>query len=210
MKSNFDIDNFINLLQKGCTKVQIKEFQKGEVITTYLLNRKQVCILISGSADLIRYDFNGIKTIVERFYEKDVFGEIFYQINTNNDLFVLAKEDSKVLFFNYDIFEKKCKKNCEFHEKLLINLPNLILSKIEDLNFRIELLSKRTIREKLISYFSKRSESAFNKTFTLTLTLTDLADYLSVDRSAMMREIKSLKDEGFIKKSGNKITLLYK
>lgn len=208
MKNNFDIDNFINSLQKACTKVQIKNFQKGEVITTYLLNRRQVCILISGSADLIRYDFNGTKTIVEKFYEKDVFGEIFYQINTNNDLFVLAKENSKVLFFNYDIFEKKCKKNCQFHEELLIDLPNLILSKIEDLNFRIELLSKRTIREKLISYFSKRSENAFNKTFSLSLTLTDLADYLSVDRSAMMREISNLKEDGFIRKDGHKITML--
>ena len=208
MKTNFDIDNFINSLQKDCTKVQIKDFQKGEVITTYLMNRKQVCILLDGSADLIRYDFNGTKTIVERFYNKAVFGEIFYQINTNNDLFVLAKESSRVLFFNYDIFEKKCKKNCAFHETLLINLPNLILSKIEDLNFRIELLSKRTIREKLISYFSKKSENAFNKTFTLSLTLTDLADYLSIDRSAMMREISNLKDDGIIKKDGNKITVL--
>ena len=208
MKTNFDIDNFINSLQKDCTKVQIKDFQKGEVITTYLMNRKQVCILLDGSADLIRYDFNGTKTIVERFYNKAVFGEIFYQINTNNDLFVLAKESSRVLFFNYDIFEKKCKKNCAFHETLLINLPNLILSKIEDLNFRIELLSKRTIREKLISYFSKKSENAFNKTFTLSLTLNDLADYLSIDRSDMMREISNLKDDGIIKKDGNKITVL--
>ena len=208
MKTNFDIDNFINILKNGCEKTQVKSFQKGEVITTYLLNRNQVCILLSGAADLIRYDFNGTKTIVERFTCKSIFGEIFYQINTNNDLFVLAKEDSEVLFFNYDIFEKKCKKNCEYHEKLLINLPNLILSKMEDLNFRIELLSKRNIREKLISYFSKNSENAFNKTFTLPLTLTDLADYLSIDRSAMMREIASLKDDGIIKKDGNKITVL--
>ena len=146
--------------------------------------------------------------IVERFYQFDVFGEIFYQINTNNELFVIAKEKSKILMFNYDIFEKKCKKNCKFHEELILGLPNLILNKVSDLNLRIELLSKKTIREKLISYFKILSEKNFSKTLTLPLSLTDLSDYLSVDRSAMMRELKLLREEGFIKKNGNKITLM--
>ncbi|MBR6504399.1 MAG: Crp/Fnr family transcriptional regulator [Clostridia bacterium] len=208
MKAIFNVEEFINDISSNCSKVQTKFFQKGEVITTYLVNRKQVCILVSGSADLIRYDFNGNKNIVERFYKNDIFGEIFYRINTNNDLFVRAKEKCEVIFFNYEIFEKKCKSSCKFHEKLLMNLPNLVISKASDMNFRIELLSKRTIRDKLISYFLMQSEINFSKTFTLPFSLTDLADYLSIDRSAMMREIACLKDEGFIKKHDNKITLL--
>lgn len=77
------------------------------------------------------------------------------------------------------------------------------------LNTRIELLTKRSIRDKLIGYFTLISSKNLNKSFTLPFSLTDLADYLSVDRSAMMRELKLLIDEGFIKKRGNKITLLY-
>ena len=209
MRTNFNIEDFSNKLLNSCDKVQIKTFEKNEIVTTYIINRNQVCIVLNGSADLMRYDFNGNQTIVEKFNKFDVFGEIFYQINTNNELFVIAKEKSKILIFNYDIFEKKCKKNCKMHEELLIGLPNLVLTKVSDLNLRIELLSKKTIREKLISYFRILSEKNFSKTFTLPLSLTDLADYLSVDRSAMMREIKSLKNEGFIKKTDkNKITLL--
>lgn len=208
MKSIFNAQEFIKDITENCSKVQTKFFQKGEVITTYLVNRKQVCILVSGSADLIRYDFNGSKNIVERFYTNDIFGEVFYKINTNNDLFVMAKENCEVIFFNYEIFDKKCKSSCKFHEKLLLHLPNLVIGKISDMNFRIELLSKRSIRDKLISYFSMQSELNFSKTFMLPFSLTDLADYLSVDRSAMMREIASLKNEGFIKKQNNKITLL--
>ena len=78
-----------------------------------------------------------------------------------------------------------------------------------DLNIHIEVLSKRGIREKILEYFSILSNRTLNKTFILPYTFTDLADYLNVDRSAMMRELKSLKEEGFIKKTGNKITLLY-
>lgn len=208
MKTNFNINNFCQNLISSCEKMQEKTFEKNEIITTYIVNRNQVCIVLEGSADLMRYDFNGNQMIVERYNQFDVFGEIFYRINTNNELFVIAKEKSKILIFNYDIFEKKCKKNCKFHEELLIGLPNLVLTKVSDLNLRIELLSKKTIRDKLISYFTILSEKSFSKNFDLPFSLTDLADYLSVDRSAMMREIKLLKEEGFIKKIGNKITLL--
>ena len=209
MRNDFNIEDFSNKLLSSCERVQLKKFEKNEIITTYIINRNQVCIVLEGSADLMRYDFNGNQMVVEKFNKFDVFGEIFYQINTNNELFVLAKEKSKILIFNYDIFEKKCKKNCKMHEDLLVGLPNLVLTKVSDLNLRIELLSKKTIRDKLISYFKILSEKNFSKTFTLPCSLTDLADYLSIDRSAMMRELKSLKEEGFIKKSDkNKITLL--
>ena len=76
------------------------------------------------------------------------------------------------------------------------------------LNSRIELLTKKNIRDKLLTYFNILSSRSFSKTFSLPFSLTDLADYLSVDRSAMMRELSHLKNEGFIEKKGNKITLL--
>ena len=75
---------------------------------------------------------------------------------------------------------------------------------------RVELLTKRSIRDKLLGYFTLLSTRHFTKSFTLPFSLTDLADYLSIDRSAMMRELKLLKDDGFIDKNGNRITLLYK
>ena len=84
------------------------------------------------------------------------------------------------------------------------------MQKVTDLNMRIELLTKRSTRDKLLSYFSLISTRKLSKSFVLPFTLTDLADYLSVDRSAMMREIKLLKEDGLIQKNGNTITLLYK
>ena len=137
-----------------------------------------------------------LKNLISMMY----FGEIFYKININNELFVKAREKTKVLMFNYDIFEKKCKKNCKFHDELLVGLPNLVLTKVSDLNLRIELLSQKTIRDKLLSYFRILSENNFSKTFVIPFSLTDLADYLSIDRSAMMRELKMLKEDGIIKK----------
>lgn len=209
MDSNFRVSEFVKDLDVNCSKVQKKKFHKGEVITSYIAKRHQLCILLSGEADLVRYDFNGNKTIVEHFSNNDIFGEIFYTVSTNNELFVEARENSVVLFFIYDDVMEKCNNNCNFHEKLLLNLPELFLNEIIDLNMRIELLSKRTIREKLLSYFTIISARNMSKSFRVPFSLTDLADYLSIDRSAMMRELKSLKEEGIIEKSGNRITLLY-
>ena len=178
MYTNFQVSDFIKDLDNNCSKVQKKNFHKGEVITSYIAKRHQLCILLSGEAELVRYDYNGNKTIVEHFSTNDIFGEIFYTVTTNNELFVEAKENSSVLFFIYDDIKTKCKRNCAFHEKLQ-------------------------------GYFTIISSRNMSKTFIIPFSLTDLADYLSIDRSAMMRELKSLKDEGFIEKTGNRITLLY-
>ena len=162
-----------------------------------------------GEADLIRYDYNGNKTIIGQFSESSVFGEVLYPANTNNELFVLAKTDCEVLFFKYDDLWNKCRQNCTFHKEFSEQINRLITSQVVELNTRIELLTKRNIRDKLLSYFNILSSKKLSKTFTVPFSFTDLADYLSVDRSAMMREISYLIEEGFIDKKGKKITLLY-
>ena len=209
MITDFDKKNFIEKLRVNCDKINIKSFSKGETITTYIENRNQICILLNGEADLIRYDFNGNKTIIGRFTSNDVFGEVFYPANTNNELFAIAHQNSEVLFYTYDSLSNKCRRNCEFHKELTNSLGQLFLDKIVELNLRIELLTTKSTREKILSYFRILSKSSLRRSFTLPYSYTDLADFLSVDRSAMMRELKLLIDEGFIKKSGNKISLLY-
>ena len=206
MTSDFDINKFVEAFRTSCSKVQIKKFSKGEIVTTYIEKRNQICILIDGETDLIRYDLNGNKTIISHFIKNDVFGEVFYPTNINNQLFVIAKKNSTVLFFVYNDALQKCKRNCSFHSILYSNLTSLFLSRVIDLNMRIELLTQKSIRDKLISYFDILSSRRVNKSFSIPFSYTDLADYLSVDRSAMMRELKSLIDDGIIKKSGNKIT----
>jgi len=210
MYDNFDINNFIIEFQNNCSKIQKKTFSKNEIITSYIQKRNQLCILLSGQADLVRYDQNGNKTIVEHFSKEDIFGEVFYDIITNNELLVEAKNQCEVLIYMYNDIHTKCKINCPFHQTLSSELPKLILNKVTKLNMRIELLTKRSTRDKLVDYFTILSKKSHNKNFVIPSSLTDLADYLSIDRSAMMREIKLLKDDGFIEKNGNQITLLYK
>lgn len=208
MNDNFDFLSFFKTFNNSCNKILKHSFAKGDIITTYIEKRNQMCFLLSGSANLIRYDFNGNKTILSLFTAGDIFGEVLYPTKTNNELFVEAKEKCDVLFFNYDNIFEKCNPKCKFHEELEKKLPILIMNNTIKLNTRIELLTKKSIKDKLLTYFNIISSQTLNNTFTLHLTLTDLADYLCVDRSAMMRELSHLKKEGLIIKIGKKITLV--
>lgn len=204
---NFDVDNFVNRLPNNCRIVEIKEFQANEVITTFLLRRNQFCILMDGEAQLMTYDKNGNKKILYYYRKNDIFGEALFKVYTDRELFVLAKKKCKVLFYPYDLAEH-CTESCFYHTELLRKLPDLIMHSIAEQNFRMILLTKKSVREKLLTYFETQTMELSKKTFELPFSLVDLADYLMVERTAMMREIKRMKDENIIKKNKNKITLL--
>lgn len=190
-----------------CSRIKLRTFKKGEIITSYIENRKQLCILKEGKAELIRTDFNGDETVLEYFTSGNLFGELFYSITSNTQLNVMAKEDVKVLFIQEEFFSHNCNKLCKYHDFIMKEMINLISEKMIQLTNHIEILTKKSIREKLLTYFSSLSYLKSSKIIHLPLSLTALASYLSIDRSAMMREMKYLEEEGFIKREKNKITL---
>ena len=95
------------------------------------------------------------------------------------------------------------------YKKINNNINEILTGKINKLYERVEILSKRSIRDKLLCYFDLIAKKRKKKSFILPITYIELADYLSVDRSAMMREIKKLKEDGVISSDGKKIFLNY-
>jgi len=205
-----NLDSILEI-KNNCEKIQEKKFPKGAIITSYIEKRKQIFILLEGEASLIRYDEKGNKDIVDFFRPGNVFGETFYNVNVSSELSVEANKNCKVLIILYDDVMTKCKHSCKFHDKLNSALLDLLFQNTMHQNSRIEVLSKRTIREKLHIYFEILSSESFSNIITLPFSFTDLADFLSINRSAMMRELKDLEDEGFIQKiEKKKLKLLYK
>lgn len=192
----------------NCLQCRQVTYKKERTIISNLVNTRLICIVIDGIVDLVKYDYNGNRTIIEELVKDDVFGEVF-SANLSSDIAVVAKTDCEIMFLDYHNVITRCKKNCPFHDKLIENMLNMISSKIIDKNERIDVLTQRSIRDKLLSYLEKLANHKLSKTFVIPISYTDLADYLSIDRSAMMREIKKLKDEGFIDTNGKKITILY-
>ena len=197
----------INKMLK-CFEAKKRVFKKESIIMNYLGNTSTIGIITKGKAELIRNDYNGNRTIIETLTEDDIFGEVFSSYNIN-ELSIKASEETEVLFIDYYHITKRCKKACPYHSKLVENTLNILSEKIVNINERIEILAKRTIREKLLAYFDIISKKRLSKTFTIPFTYTDLADYLGVDRSAMQREIKNLKEDNLITTNRKKITLNY-
>lgn len=200
--------NLIELISQ-CKKIKTKKYKKGELITTYIANRTQVGIILEGSVNLIRYDMDGNRNIIERFDQGNIYGEIFHLKENVNGLIVEAASTTIIARIDYDNIINPCKDNCPVHNKINAELSNMIIEKIKSVNTRIELLTKRSTREKILAYFSLISKGRINKTFKVPFSYTDLADYLNVDRSAMTREIASLVEDGIIEKEGKYIKILY-
>ena len=189
-----------------CFEARKRIYKKDRTIVSNIINVKMVGIILSGTANMERYDYNGNRSIIEKLEKDSVFGEVFSRLGS--DISVVATSDCEILFIEYDHIINRCKNSCPYHNTLTNNMLKLLSKKIFELNQRVEILSKRTIRDKLLSYFEILASNNPKRSFTLPFTYTDLADYLSVDRSAMMREIKNLKEEGFIKTNARKITII--
>ena len=197
----------INKLLK-CFDAREISFKKDSTIMTFIGKASTVGIITKGKAVLIRNDYNGNRTILETLEEGDIFGDVFSNYNID-ELSIQSIEDTDILFIDYYHLTKRCSKACPFHSTVVENTMNILSDKVVASNERIEILAKRTTREKLLAYFEITSKKSLSKKFTIPLSYTDLADYLGVDRSAMQRELKILKEDEFIKTKGRQITLMY-
>ena len=203
-----DIENSDVKKMMHCFNANFITYKKDRTIISNLGNVNMVGIILKGSAHLIRYDYDGNRTLLDKLSVGDLFGEIFTPTSSSEQS-IIAISDCEILFIDYNKLINRCKKNCSCHNLLINNMLKLLAKKIASMNEKIEVLDKRSIREKLLKYFNILSQKVNSKTFYLPFSYTDLADYLSIDRSAMMREIKNLKDEGFIKANKKKITLCF-
>ena len=178
--------------------------------TTILSNQKKdniIGIVVSGYVQIIKTNYNGTDNIIEELEEGAIFGTIMSSLS-NNDYNLVTKEDSTIILIYFDSIIKNSL-NYKYYNQFLKNLLGIMFNKISNNNNRIEILTNKTIRNKLLAYFRIISKKNKSKIIYLPYNYTDLADYLAIDRSAMYRELKNLKDEGSIEINMKKIKLKF-
>ncbi len=193
-----------------CIGGKIKICNTNETIMSYKEAPYYLYVVLSGTAELATYDYDGNKTVLERFSPDSMFGDMFFKPLSNDEFSVYATTSCRILYFRYYDAINQCENACKRHKLFIENLFSMLSSKLLHQSEHIEILTKRTIHEKLMCYFVHREAEFGSFSFTLPMSLSALADYLSVDRSAMQREIKRLNDEGIIVSKGRKITLIKK
>lgn len=191
-----------------CYHMRSAAFAPGETICVYGRGSGDVGVITQGAANVVRFDYAGNRTILERLEEDGVFGEALVAPAAQGDsLEVVCSEACQVLFLSYAHIVGRCEKACQHHSKLVHNMFRLVAEQTRRLNQRLEVLTCRTIRDKLLCYFHICCREAGRDTFQLPFTLSALADYISTDRSAMMRELKKMRLEGLISMEGRQVTL---
>ena len=173
-------------------------FKKDELVFSNLNFNDLTGIIIYGSVNVIKYDNKGNRIIINHLESNSIFGKPF--IYYDKDISIVSSCESLILFIDYDLLIK--------NNIIINNIINIMSEEISKMDKRIELLSKKTIREKLLDYFSIITNNKKKVSFNLPITYIELADYLSIDRSAMMRELKKMKNEKIIEITDKKITIL--
>lgn len=183
-------------------------YQNNETIMEYAHSMKKIGLILEGQAVLYCCDEDGNQYMMDDLKKDSVFGEPFLLPEDSQHYYVCSRGKTRVLFIDYEHVIKRCENACKFHSQLVSNLLQMIAMRASQQASRIYVLSRNSTRKKIMAYLNSAAGEKRGESFTLSMSYTTLAEYLSVDRSAMMRELKNLADEGIIERDGKKLKIL--
>ena len=193
----------------GCIGYHIRTYQKGEVIVFEEETIRHVGVVLDGAVDMLKEDVWGNRTLLLRSYPEDVFGETFACGEDSMSVVTFAAaKDCKVLFLSFCRVMHTCTHACAFHQTLVENMVRIIARKNRELMRKVEVVSKRTLREKILSYLSIQAQVQGGNRFEVPLGRVEWAEYLCADRSALTRELTKMKEEGLIDFQRNEFEIL--
>ncbi len=181
-------DEIISLL----TFLNAKEvsYTKSETIVRPYEKQSKMGVVTKGTVVSSRTDSEGNVIILSVLHKGEMFGQALSNTELLADVSVSAQVESSVLWLDV----KNLLVAEDYTVKFMHNLVKMLSEKLLDFNFRINVLSKKTIREKVLTLLSRQRESEI----VLAFNRNELADYLGINRAALSRELSKMKDEGII------------
>lgn len=193
----------------NCLNAKVLSFMKNQVIIEEGTPAKYFGIVLSGSVSITKLDYFGNKSIISVIEPSDLFGESFACAETKAvSVSVVAQNDSEIMLIDCKRIIHSCSNSCEFHSRIIYNLLKILAEKNLMFNQKIEITSKRTTREKLMTFLSFQAAKNSSNSFYIPFDRQSLADYLEVDRSGLSCEIGKLRKEGIIESKRNYFKIL--
>ncbi len=193
----------------SCLSADYRSYKQNSFIFLAGEMLRHIGIVLSGKIIIIKEDGSGNRGIIAEVYPGEMFGEAFACSEiSSSTVSAQAAVDSEVLLINYQRIFTSCTSACAFHTKMIENMMKILAKKVLILNQKVDIISKRTTREKLMAYFEIQKDNSKSNKFTIPFNREELADYLFVDRSAMSRELSRMRDERLIDFNKNKFELL--
>ena len=191
----------------SCLMAKSATYQKNDIIWLAGTPAQYIGLLISGSVRVIKNDADGNTIILTDVVAPNFLGEIGVWAELEYfPITVQAIEDCDVLFLDGIKITSVCPKACTLHKQMIENMLRTISKKAYMLDQKVEILSKRTIREKLFCFFS--IQRGYAKKFTSHYNREEMARYLCVNRSALSDELSKMQDEGLIRYKRNEFEIL--
>lgn len=189
----------------NCVNVKYKTFKNKDLILSYTPIKKKIGFITYGKANIVKTDKEGNTTIMRDLKENDIFSNLFFQ-ESEDEIYIISNEETEVIFIDYYTILKNCNIACPFHNQLILTLFDLLILDNKQQNEKIELLSKRTVEEKILFFLKQRMNE--NHVFKVTTSYKAIAEYLFVDRSNLMRELKKMEKRGLIEKHEKTIKII--
>jgi len=205
----YDIEETELLRMLCCLDAVVDTYDKKYTIISEGTPAKYIGVVLSGSAQIIQVDYFGNRSILGNVVAGEVFVEAFACADTPSiPVSVIATEHSEIMLIKNSHILGTCEKNCVFHRRLIFNLMKDLAQKTIAFHQRAQIISKRTTREKLMSYLALQAQKAGQSSFVIPFDRQELADYLEVDRSGLSTELGKLKREGILICDKKKFVLL--
>lgn len=193
----------------SCMGVTSGLYAKGEFVYRIGDKVKAFGLVLQGSVHIVKEDFWGNRNIIARIGAGQIFAETYACLGMEElGVDVEALETSEVLFLDMKKLLEPCGQSCHYHKQLIQNLLHVLAGKNLLLTGKLEHVMQRSTREKLLSYLSEQSRLAHSPEFTIPFDRQQLADYLSVERSAMSHELAKLRKEEMIEFRKNEFHLI--
>jgi len=193
----------------GCLQATVKSYHKGETILCEGDAATHIGMVLSGEVQICQVDFYGNRTIVSEVHPSELFGESFACAEVPAvPVTIVANEPCDVMLVECDHVLHTCTNHCGFHQQLIFNLMKALAAQNLQFHQKLEITSKRTTREKLMTYLDRQAQKHKSAEFEIPFDRQELADYLEVDRSGLSAEISKLRREGVLDCEKNRFILL--
>jgi CRP-like cAMP-binding protein len=219
MKNDLDVLKTVRLF-KGIEEADLQPLLSCLSAKTVLYPKNQTVffsgesierfgIVLSGQVQVVQDDYYGNRSILAKIDAGNLFGESFACAEMKTlPVSVITTTESELLFIDCHRLAVPCARACGFHSRLIQNMLNIVSMKNIALTQKIEFTSKRTTREKLLAYLSAEAQKGESGRFCIPFNRQELADYLSVERSAMSAQLSKLRDDGVLRFHKNQFELL--
>lgn len=195
----------------SCLGAVVEQFDKKYTVLREGDSARYIGIVLSGSVQIIQIDYFGNRNIITEIGTSELFGEAFACSEIEKmPVQIIANEPSEIMLIDSAHIIHTCSNACGFHQKLIFNLMKDLSQKTLIFHSKLDIVSKRTTRDKLLAYLFNEAKRKESNSFNIPFDRQELADFLGVDRSGLSVEISRLKKEGIIDSHKNHFTLIKK